>query len=154
MTYANKSAEKYEKWLERTYGEADEAGEDTCHASNLAPRFGFAEEDETVGEAYYGTASTDSTDDGNHRVRVAKREHVDVVGDDQKHRDHRDDSDVFDTRRPSCPRQSRRRRSFEEPDNSHHRGLVEGIIDLNGIVVVATHEIFVVQTGTSADQNR
>ena len=40
------------------------------------------------------------------------------------------------------------------PDDKHQDGLVEGIIDLNGIMVVAAHEVFVVQTGAGTQDDR
>ena len=39
------------------------------------------------------------------------------------------------------------------PDNEHHQRLVERVIDLHGVVVVMTHEVFVVESGAGADED-
>lgn len=73
--------------LHRAEGEEDEAGEDAEHAEDFAPGVVLVQENQSVGEADDGTAAADGAHDGNHRIRIAQRQHIDVVGDDQKERD-------------------------------------------------------------------
>ena len=70
-----------------TEGEQDETGEDAEHAEDLAPGVVLPKENQSVGEADDGTTAADGAHDCYHRVRVAQRQHIDVVGDDQKERD-------------------------------------------------------------------
>ena len=139
--------------LEGTEGEAYETGENTDHTEDFAPRVGFVQEKKSVGEADDRSASTDGADDGNHGVEVTESEHVNVVGDYQKHGDHRDDSDVFN-RFMIYDFKFMIFQFFDQPDDEHHRGLVEGVIDLNGIMVVTAHKVFVIEAGAGTDQNR
>ena len=81
---------------DRANRQTDESGTDACHTENFMERILLFEEDEAIGKAYDCPTPTDGTDDRDEGVRIAEGKHIDVVGDDQKHTDHRDDSDVFD----------------------------------------------------------
>ena len=80
--------------LHRADGEADEAGEDAEHAEEFFPRVGFFEEKQAVGKAYHGSAATNRTHDGYQAIRIAKRQHIDVVADDEKQA-YQDDNACF-----------------------------------------------------------
>ena len=96
MTCANFFKEKCKFPSNRAEGEAEEAGEDACHACNLTPWFGFAEEKKTVGKANHRTAAADSAHHRNHRLRFAESKHIDVVGNYQKQAYQDNYADVFD----------------------------------------------------------
>ena len=80
----------------RTDRQTDESGTDTCHTEDFMERILLFEEDQTIGKAYDRTATADGTDDRDEGVRIAEGKHIDVIGYNQKHTDHRNDSDVFD----------------------------------------------------------
>ena len=80
--------------LHRADGEADEAGEDAEHAEEFFPRVGFFEEKQAVGKAYHRSAAADGTHHSYQTVRIAKRQHIDVVADDEKQA-YQDDNAYF-----------------------------------------------------------
>ena len=82
--------------LDRTDRQTDESGADTGHTEDLMERILLLEEDKAIGKAYDCPAPTDGTDDCDEGVRIAEGQHIDVIRYNQKHTDHRNDSDVFD----------------------------------------------------------
>lgn len=80
----------------RTDRQTDESGTDTCHTEDFMERILLFEEDQTIGKTDDRTATADGTDDRDEGVRIAEGKHIDVIGYNQKHTDHRNDSDVFD----------------------------------------------------------
>ena len=130
--------------LDGTDRQTDESGADTCHTEDFMERILLFEEDEAIGKADDCPTPTDGTDDRNERIRIAEGKHIDVIGDDQKHTDHRDGEKTRNTRNPRCPRMAI---VVYRPDDKHQDGLIEGIIDLDGIMVVTAHEVLIVQTG-------
>ena len=78
-------------FLCRTEGEADKPGEDANHTKNLVPRVVLMQKKKSVGKADNRSASTDGTDNSNHRIRVTERQHIDIIRDNQKDGNEEDD---------------------------------------------------------------
>ena len=82
--------------LDGTDRQTDESGTDTGHTEDFMERILLFEEDKPIGKADDCPTPTNGTDDRNEGVRIAEGQHIDVIRYNQKHTDHRNDSDVFD----------------------------------------------------------
>ena len=111
----------------------------------------FFEENKPVGKTDNRTATTDGTDDCNERVGIAKSQHIDIIGDYQKQANQGDYPYLLD-RLMILDLKSMIFKIFDKPDDEHHESLVEGIIDLDSIVVITAHKVFVVQTGAGTNK--
>lgn len=66
-------------------GEAEEAEKDACEAGDFLLGIGLAEDENAIEEGNDRAAAADGGDDGYHRIGVAQRQHIDIVGQDQEH---------------------------------------------------------------------
>lgn len=66
-------------------GEAEETEEDACEAGDFLLGIGLAEDENAIEEGNDRAAAADGGDDGYHRIGVAQRQHIDIVGQDQEH---------------------------------------------------------------------
>ena len=133
--------------LDGTDRQTDESGADTGHTEDFMERILLFEEDQTIGKTDDCPAPTDGTDDGDEGVRIAEGQHIDVIGDDQKEGDKGDREETGRPREPGRTRRPRMTIVLHRPHNEHQNSLVDGIIHLHSIVVIAAHEVLIVQTG-------
>ena len=65
--------------LEAAHSETNESQKDADHAKNLLHWVFFFEENQSVCKADDRASSSDRGDHGYHRIRIAQRQHIDIV---------------------------------------------------------------------------
>ena len=118
--------------LEAAQCQTNESQKDADHAKDLLHGVFLFEENESVTKADNRSSSSDSRDDCDHGIGVLESEHIDIIAQNEKYRDEYYGPYIRDVKSAL----GRMSAMMDVTENDHHETLIEGVIDLYGVVVV------------------